>query len=727
MKLRNLSISGVAAATLAVAGVGQDHNGFCGIAHHGSVPLGVSPSYKAEFLPGRVVFTPALGVAAPENAPVAFALESVSRSDGTLLHDVRSEPYPVVDMAKGRVEYMHGGNVVERYDVRVEGVAQSFVFSAPLRGRGDLVVTLRLDTALAALLGTHDRVRFDGPAGGVSFGAITGIDASGRRAPGMFRVAGERLELRLPGEFVEQAAFPLVLDPLIGASAVISGNDDALNPDGAFDSDSATYLAAFQVRFSVLDADVFAARLAEDGSMLGIDTIAASAALELEPTVASIDPTDRFLVAWRQAPTPFGVYEVFGRSVTPAGGTSAAVALTSSTGNHEDPDLAGEVAFGANAVLVWRETGGGIFSTAVGVPANGDPVPGALSTVTPDASARHPVITKSGGAVGQNVVAWVEEGGVGNGQIVGRVVNRGGFPISAEAFIGPAEPEREAARLDVDGDGTEFVLVYERTHSTAPNVRRDVYLQKLSWNGLALAETGAPLALADDQALDESEPQIALVGRKYLAVWLREESASLRLVHAVYDTACAVCGTSGDVGSGGATSRDTAPAIASQSAGGSDGDEAMILFGDFALALPFTGQVRAQRFDAMLGGPMTTVHPGCGNGGTAATNGPFAIGNEDLRFTVSGADPQTALAGLSLALGGATISCGPCNYLPPAALTFTVPVGGAASSPFPLPCDPGFVGLPIEFQWLMIGAPGAPCPTAPGLAASEWQRVVIGH
>jgi hypothetical protein len=655
--------------------------------------------------------------------PLRLSLVSIRRGDGTLVHEAAPVAEVHVDAGGRRASYVRGAVANERYDVTAAGVELSFAFQHPLPGRGDLVVRMHIESALAAPPGPADTVEYASAHGGVVFGPITGVDATGRRAAGHYVVDGDGLELCLPCEFVDAAHYPLLLDPLIGPSVTISANEDALAPDGAFDAASGIYLAAFQVRYSQLDADVFAARLDGNGNSLGVLVVAGTPLLEMAPAVANVRGSARFLVAWQQAGAPFGPWDVHGRSVSPLGVQSTAVPLVATANNDFEPQLAGEAVAGQQALLVFREQGAGIGVVAVDVPASADPAASTIAMVTTESSAEHVTIGRSGGTAGRTVVAWLEN--VVGPQFAARAVDRAGNVLGAIELVGPVEFLRSQCELSVDGDGTDFLLVYDRIEGGGP--QKNVFVQKLRWDGAALQEVGLPGALAIGPS-DERQPQVAFLGRKYLLTWLVDvSSTATRLTHATLSQDCQPCGTTGAVGTGGIGERDAAPAIASRWAADAASDEALILYGEFDLAPPFVGNVQARPFDAMAGGPETTVGPGCGNGGTAGTNGPFALGNPDFAFTLTGADPQAPIAAISLAHGGTPFVCGGCQLLPHLALVIAIPTAGSASYPLAVPCAAGLLGLPIEFQWLVFGPTGAVCPLIPGLSASDWRRVVVAH
>lgn len=264
---------------------------------------GAGPDYKIHFRRGGFELTPALGRAAPRNFPLSFELESIERG-GVLVYAPGAPAAPELG-ADGLVRYAHPFGIEERYEIRAGGVEQSFHFAEPLPGSGELVVRGRLAGDLAATLGEHAELAFAVPGlGGVRFGAVTGIDAAGLTAAGSLRYDGRALELVLPAELVDAAAYPLVLDPLIGTWFVIPGaavNDES-DPDVAYDAGNSLYLVAWHREYSATDYDIHAQRVSTSGASVGGIILIENAAetFAINPTVANVRFSRRFLVAWQQ-------------------------------------------------------------------------------------------------------------------------------------------------------------------------------------------------------------------------------------------------------------------------------------------------------------------------------------------------------------------------------------------------------------------------------------------
>jgi hypothetical protein len=177
--------------------------------------------YKASFHDG-MTFVPYLGSEYPQTVTWSWRTEAVIAG---------GEPLVLRDAAPRwtdwRVEYDLGA-VVEAYDVRVEGLEQTFV----LRQRppaGDLVVRGRVASDLqpVGLGGGHQELWFADAAGRplVGYGAATAVDARGHRWPMQTTIVDGSLELRVDGAWLAEAVYPVVLDPLLTPTGIVVGSE----------------------------------------------------------------------------------------------------------------------------------------------------------------------------------------------------------------------------------------------------------------------------------------------------------------------------------------------------------------------------------------------------------------------------------------------------------------------------------------------------------------------
>ncbi len=304
---------------------------------------GLGGDYRVAFDGGGAVFTPALGRRAPRTYPLRLQLVSIRRGADEVVA-VAPGVRPRLD-GRGAV-YDREAGVTERFEVRPEGVALSYEFARPIAGSGDLVVRLAVHTDLAVPRGEGAAgltLAAEG-IGGVHIGGVTGIAADGARAPGTLRGDGRGVELVLPADFVEDARYPLVLDPIIGATFEVGNpSQDDVNADVAFDFSNGVYLVVWQREFSGGDVDIRAQRVDAAGALSGnaVEVTDLTAGVAINPTVASVNATDRFLVCWQEGPSVFGPWDVAGACVDAAGGAATApTTFAKLPGNELDPAAA---------------------------------------------------------------------------------------------------------------------------------------------------------------------------------------------------------------------------------------------------------------------------------------------------------------------------------------------------------------------------------------------------
>ncbi len=222
------------------------------------------PGYRVRFARGPH-FYPVLAPDAPAETPVQWRTTSVRLGDVDLLS--AGEPVDVWH-DDWRLEY-RSRLVAERYDVRAEGVEQSFVVAQPPRGRGDLVITGQWRSALTPV---RDAVPARAPAAlrfvdrsgleVVRYGRAIAIDAGGRRIDVATVLDGDSIRLVVPAAWLERARWPVTVDPLlspqvlsspVALAALVEHTDVVVSPGPAVHR----VLVAFSVRTSAGDRDVY--------------------------------------------------------------------------------------------------------------------------------------------------------------------------------------------------------------------------------------------------------------------------------------------------------------------------------------------------------------------------------------------------------------------------------------------------------------------------------------
>ena len=261
--------------------------------------IGGGPDYEVRFDRGGITYLPALGAKAAKLYPLRFEVTGVGRRSGPSTPATRAEP-----SAEGCVVRYSRAGFEERYEVGPVGVEQSFSFATLPPGAGDLVVRGRIATELPLARAAADELRLEVDGlGGVRIGAVTGVDANGARTAGALRFADGEIELSLPAEFVDHAALPLVVDPLVGTAFNVNTlpmDYDDENPDVAYDQNNGVYLVVWQRRFSSTGVAIRGQLVTAAGGFSGnLISIRPSTSLATSPRVANIHLRHTFVVVWQ--------------------------------------------------------------------------------------------------------------------------------------------------------------------------------------------------------------------------------------------------------------------------------------------------------------------------------------------------------------------------------------------------------------------------------------------
>ncbi|MEZ5964938.1 MAG: hypothetical protein R3F56_13945 [Planctomycetota bacterium] len=261
-------------------------------------------SYKVRF--GEVVtFFPRLGARAPRNLPLAWRTLSVRVGAS----DLAATGGPVRTRVAGphRFEYERG-DVVEAYDVRPDGLEQTFVLAAPPAAAGDFVVEGELQTELRAqpVVAQHGDLVFADALGQpvLSYGRAFVLDAGGRKQAIATEFDGQRVRLRVPHAFLRDATYPVTIDPL--TQSMFLNLDGYRNADVGAQAESSgqTQMVAWSLYTSTTDIDTIVYTYAPNW------TTSAQVFADLSdswhsdhPSVAYSGAADRWVVAFERQNT----------------------------------------------------------------------------------------------------------------------------------------------------------------------------------------------------------------------------------------------------------------------------------------------------------------------------------------------------------------------------------------------------------------------------------------
>lgn len=675
----------------------------CSLQTEDGVLWGIGPDYKVRFLEDGVEFTPALGARAPRNLPLRFRMLAVGRRGTGARLDVSPAVSPARTAEGLRVRYRRG-TVSEDYELRVEGVEQSFVFDVLPEGEGDLVVLGRIETELPAQARAAGaaELRLESPGiGGVRIGAVAGIDADGRRAAGTLALDGGMLELALPAAFVDTASLPLVLDPLIGTTLTIGSGGDDEAPDVSVMQNNG--LAVWSRRFSNGDLDLRGQRLQTNGTLLGsVFSIRANTTLISEtPRVAAVPARTRWVVVWREG-TGTNPRYIAACTVDGNGVVGPALQVVAGADDYANPDVGGPnyTLPSTEAIAVWgNTTQARIEGARLVVAANGTLSSLGLRILSPAGSHALPSIAQDGGVDGRFLIAWQTSTYV-SGAIVNSILT---------VLTRPTLTSTSGARKslpDVGGDGRHWVLGYDsRTDLLTP---AELYCRWVTFDpGTGAAYLG-PETLVAGGTYNQNGAAVAWLTNSVL-VGYRDNSAtnggtSGAFVRSLDWFSCGPCE--------GPMTLDAASALRDVRRVAASGvvSEGLLVWETID---PGTGagQIRARAFQADTGiaggventacGPDVQVYASCARSGHAG-----------FHLRLEHAEPgRPVFVQLGPFSPGGTFPCGSCRIIDPFR-AFFFPAGvsdaqGNVAVPLPLPNAPG-ARLSFQFGILPSGAPGCP-------------------
>ncbi len=268
-----------------------------------------SRNFKVGFGPDGATFVPALGLVAPTNMPVTFRLSGITAGGRTMPVGETVAPARMGD----RVTFDRGV-AREVYDLRLEGVEQSFVLSRPL-GVGDHAVHVGFDTALAATVAT-DGIAFESTYGGVHYGRATAIDAAGRSLALEASIVDHEIVIVVPAAFLEKATWPVTIDPLVSTMNIDASGTPYVNPDVAYDATSQRYAVVAEQVYAQTDRDMYAWICNSAGNVIAgsFTVIDASTTNWTHPSIAFKRIGAQFLVVAERGIAP--ARQIWGREFT---------------------------------------------------------------------------------------------------------------------------------------------------------------------------------------------------------------------------------------------------------------------------------------------------------------------------------------------------------------------------------------------------------------------------
>lgn len=707
--------------------------GFACVSARGPEVLAVGRRWRAAFGRGDVEFRPALGRHAPRALPLRLALAGIRRGATAVPAALETDARRVDEERRTVTFVRQGGAVLERYEARPDGCELTFTFAAPPPGEGDLVVELAVETDLPAAEAAGPGLRWHEPGlGGVTLGAVTGVDAAGAEVAGTVRRTDRGVELALPGRFVDDAAYPLVLDPLIGPAIDSLPGFDNDFPDVAHEPSSDSFCVVWTLFSGGGQSDVVGAvyRRSDLGRAYAFAVNQNGA--EYDPRVAAIGGMGVYVLAWSNVTGPASGVLLTCMALEPLGGLGSPLYAIAGPGNVSDARLSGEATpFDDDCPVVWDDAALGVCGSTITVFHDltlGIPAPVVIGG---GADAHEVAISKQGGGQGLHLVTWVDRPPGLPGWVRAQVVDHDMTLIGTGAWIQDAP--LDAARPAVDGDGSLFLFAWQQQERAVP-AATDVHGRMVTLGPGGITSLGPVLDLAVYPTFLDGAPDVGLLGDKFGLVYQSGIAGSPWVDDVFFRTverSGAPCGDELQVDLTAGHAFEHAPRIVGRRDGdhAAQADDGLVVFADQG-GTTADSDVGLQRVESMgAGGAVVDAGGGCGGAavaGLCAVHGPCALGNDDFEIELFGA-ATLAVPFLGIGFPGPVLTCGVCALTDPWVFQFAPNVAGTARATLPLPCEPKFLGVTVEMQWVTFQVAYVGCPQAPGLAASNRVHATLDY
>ncbi len=245
-------------------------------------------TFKASFGRGGATYVPFLGSDAPRNFPLGLSLASAS-VDGV---EIPLAPAASAVRDGDRV-VIERGPIDEVYEIGLESVEQTFVVGER-PASGDLELVVRLDSEMSRSERADGYV-FSNEHGAVGYGRAFVREADGDRIPVSSRLVEGGVEIVVGRDYLANASFPLVVDPVVTTFPVDTIGADHLDSDVAYDLTTDRYLVVYERAFSATDGDIEVQERDAAGNAIAVNFVDATAQNWRHPQTANLNGANQFL------------------------------------------------------------------------------------------------------------------------------------------------------------------------------------------------------------------------------------------------------------------------------------------------------------------------------------------------------------------------------------------------------------------------------------------------
>ncbi|MEM9378521.1 MAG: hypothetical protein AAGB93_01135 [Planctomycetota bacterium] len=493
---------------------------------------GVGRTWKASFGHDGFTYVPFLGSDAPRSYPVSLDLDAVTISGESL--GIAGAPTASID---GTTVHLDRGTLVETYHLAMDSVEQTFVFHDLPAGAGEIVLRLDVKTDLEARAAGEGFV-FAGDLGHVAYGAATAYDAAGRSLALHQSLVDGGIEIVVPTDFVDAAALPLVVDPVVTTVPVTNNSREYTDVDVAYDAQSGVYQIVLERVESLNDSDVFAVFYNTGlGGFLGtFSSIDITTDAWRAPRVAANYQEQEFLTV--AARGSIGGRAIVGRMRNAVSGVRGSQFTISPVGDdHLEPDVGGftnDTNTLSDFVVTWQRNipfpSANLDIVAQAVSAS-SALTGSLVTIAGGTSNddRSPRISRGSGQIALNapehkyMITWERDAGGGERRVYARVVDFNlvltGHPVFRAYDILVDARRPDVSTQDVRDGGEPFwVIAFERLKGGDYEIYTVVAQDGTNFNGNDISDQQDV-----GQTTEQRRPRIAFDGQDYMITYQSED------------------------------------------------------------------------------------------------------------------------------------------------------------------------------------------------------------
>ncbi|RLC83703.1 MAG: hypothetical protein DRJ03_16350, partial [Chloroflexi bacterium] len=399
----------------------------------------------------------------------------------------------------------------EEYAGLDTGVKQSFILRRPpVLTRGGLVIEGQFHTALEPrYLSDEEGILFLDAAGREVL-AYTGAlvrDALGREIFARLELEGERVRITVPGQWLAEAEYPVVVDPLIGDVMLVSvGPNYSGSPEVAYNLDDDEWLVVWKDNRNGGDFDVYGQRVQADGTLAGGNLpIVTASGFQKHSDVAYSTAAGQYLVVWEDYRN--ANWDVYGRRVT-AGGvvTGSEITVAVASGSQMLPAVAYQPA-AEEWLVVWN----GGQAQGQRLSSDGETT-GSGFDISQDTIRDRPDVAANPEDE-EYLVVWYRKESVDEYRVRARRVLSDGTLLGSELVLSPADNEGRWPRVAYNAKDGEYLVVWQDYRDGNWNI----YGQRVTAGGVL---TGSNFAISS-LAGDETYPSITWDERsgRYLVGW----------------------------------------------------------------------------------------------------------------------------------------------------------------------------------------------------------------